>query len=172
MKRKRTFKSLVREAEDRKARREQRAVDNAALAGEAVIAKKPKHKKSPTLSKLKKLLWDEISLLVRSWSESCLACGGPTQAACHIVPASDGAATRFFLPNLYPGCHKCNDAERHRRGQWVKRHESIFGVEFVDALYDFSKTIFDMDKAWVREQTERIRALRGFGADQVLKGRI
>jgi hypothetical protein len=121
---------------------------------------KVKRKKSPSLSKLKKLLWAEISQLVRSWSPSCLACGGPTQAACHIVPANDGAATRFFLPNLYPGCFACNESERRQRGSWVYRHRALFGADYVDALYALSETTFQLKKHWVLEQIERIKKLR------------
>lgn len=123
--------------------------------------RKARKKKSPTLPKLKKILWREISALVRSWSEVCLACKSrPTEVAAHIVPSHEGAATRFFLPNLYPCCSICNGLEKWNRGSWVKVHESMFGTDYVDALYAYSETIFDLDKAWVIEQTERMRRLR------------
>lgn len=125
--------------------------------------KKVKRKKSPSLSKLKKLLWEQISLLVRSWSPICIVpgCQNPTQDACHIVPANDGAATRFFLPNLYPGCKPHNTAEKHQRGSWVYKHREMFGDDFVDALYAYSETTFPLKKWWVLEQTERMKKLRG-----------
>lgn len=125
--------------------------------------KKVKRKKSPSLSKLKKLLWTEISLVVRSWSPTCVVpgCQNPTQDACHIVPSNDGAATRFFLPNLYPGCKPHNAAESYRRGSWVYKHKEMFGDDFVDCLYMMSREMFDLDKSWVLEQTERMRKLRG-----------
>lgn len=174
----------------RKARRAQKAVENAALKGEPVIAPGPlagsgtalegprtrgtrldgrkatprpaKRRESPSLSKLKKILWDEMSLLVRSWSDTCIVpeCFSPTQCAAHIVPSHEGAATRFFLPNLYPCCNPHNDAERHRRATWVKKHEEMFGVDFVDALYQLAKTVFPLKKWWVLEQTVRIKNLR------------
>lgn len=126
-------------------------------------AGKSKKRKSPSLSKLKKILWDEISLLVRSWSDTCIVpeCFSPTQCAAHIVPSHEGAATQFFLPNLYPCCNPHNDAERHRRATWVKKHEEMFGVDFVDALYQLAKTTFPLKKWWVLEQAERIKKLRG-----------
>lgn len=121
-----------------------------------------KRKKSPTLSMLKKKLWSKIAPLVRSWSVVCLACGvNPTSCAAHIVPSNDGAATRFFLPNLYPACHACNKAEHHQRGSWVYRHREIFGADVVDALYSFSETTFQLKKDWVLEQTERMNRLLG-----------
>lgn len=125
-----------------------------------------KRKKSPSLSKLKKELWKEISLLVRSWSPVCIVpgCWEPTYCAAHIVPSHEGAATRFFLPNLYPCCGPHNDAERHRRASWVKKHEEMFGVDFVTALYDFAKTTFPLKKWWVREQIARVKKLREGGA--------
>lgn len=153
------IRALREKAAARKARRDEKVRENAALAGERVLRPR-KRKKSPSLSKLKKTLWGEISLLVRSWSPSCLACGGPTQAACHIVPANDGAATRFFLPNLYPGCFSCNEAERRQRGSWVYKHRALFGDEYVDALYALSETTFQLKKHWVLEQIERIKKLR------------
>jgi hypothetical protein len=122
---------------------------------------KTKKKKSPSMSKLKKELWDATSALVRSWSAICIVCRRPTQCAAHIVPSNEGAATRYFLPNLYPCCINCNGLEKWNRGSWVKKHEAMFGVEFVDALYDFSKTTFQLKKWWVLEQTERMRKLRG-----------
>ena len=123
--------------------------------------RKAKRKKSPTLSKLKKELWREISLLVRSWSNFCWACfTGPVEVAAHIVPSNDGAATRYFLPNLYPCCMACNTAERFQRGTWVYRHREIFGADMVDALYEMSRQTFQLKKHWVLEQTERIKKLR------------
>jgi hypothetical protein len=124
--------------------------------------KKVKRKKSPSLSKLKKLLWEELRFVVYAESPVCRACGQESEpVACHIVPSSDAAATKFFLPNIYRGCAACNCAENRRRAQWVKRHEEIFGVDFVNALYDFSQTEFQLKKHWVLEQTERMRKLRG-----------
>ena len=124
--------------------------------------RKAKRKKSPTLSKLKKLLWHEISLLVRSWSRVCVACDlRPTECAAHIVPSNEGAATRFFLPNLYPCCVICNGLENWNRANWVYIHKKRFGDEFVDALFAFSETTFQLKKDWVLEQTERMRKLRG-----------
>lgn len=145
------------EARLRKSKRQDKGID-LGLRG-----KKAKRKKSPSMSKLKKLLWEEMRQVVYSWSpDKCQACGSnDAPVACHIVPSSDAAATKFFLPNLYRGCRSCNDAERHRRGQWVKIHESIFGVDLVNALYALSETTFQLKKHWVLEQTERMKKLRG-----------
>lgn len=148
----------------RKERRAERVRENAEFSGEDVVVKR-KLKKSPSLSRLKKLLWEQVSLLVRSWSPTCVVpgCFTPTYCAAHIVPSHEGAATRYFLPNLYPCCGPHNDAERHRRASWVKKHEDMFGAEFVNALYEFAKTTHPLKKWWVIEQTERIKRLRGLG---------
>lgn len=159
----------VEAARAKKAKRAQKVEDNALLdaygqdngAGKIVLPFKKKKKKSPSLSNLKNLLWAEISLLVRSWSETCLACHANTQCAAHIVPANDGAATRFFLPNLYPACFSCNESERRQRGSWVYKHREMFGADYVDALYALSETTFQIKKHWVVEQTERMKKLRG-----------
>lgn len=161
------------EALKRKQKRAEKRAANAAYIaathatlGSLKPARKKRKKKAPTLSKLKKILWREISALVRSWSEICLACKNrPAEVAAHIVPSHEGAATRFFLPNLYPACSICNGLEKWNRGSWVKVHESMFGVDFVDALYAYSETIFDLDKAWVIEQTERMVNLRARSAN-------
>lgn len=149
----------------KKDKRAERVVENAALEcskqAPGAPPRRAKKKKSPTLSKLKKLLWEEMRHVVYVQSDVCLACGsGDKPVACHIVPSSDSAATKFFLPNVYRGCLSCNDSERRRRGQWVKRHEEIFGVDFVDALYDYSKTTFQLKKWWVLEQTKRMKDIR------------
>lgn len=126
--------------------------------------RKQKRKKSPTLSKLKKLLWHEISLLVRSWSPVCAICKiNPTECAAHIVPAEAGAATRFFLPNLYPCCFTHNYDEFRHRGNYVYKHMDVFGEDFVRALYLMSEETFQIKKYWVIEQTERMKKLRGNG---------
>lgn len=145
----------------RRSRRAARIADNDALSGKVV--KRGKKKKSPSMSKLKKLLWEEMRFVVYAESpDRCKACGsGNPPVACHIVPSHEGAATRFFLPNVYRGCNSCNKSEQVRRVSWVTRHEEIFGKDYVEALRDMSRTIFDMDKVWVREQTERMRGLRG-----------
>lgn len=138
----------------RKSKREQKAA--------TLWPKKVKKKKSPSMSLLKKKLWEELRFVVYAESPVCRACGLDNDpVACHIVPSSDSAATKFFLPNIYRGCGSCNDAERRRRAQWVKRHEEIFGVDYVNALYDFSKTEFQLKKHWVLEQIERMKKLRG-----------
>lgn len=152
--------ALLARAASRRQRRAQRIQENAELGGK--VAKRAKKKKSPTLSKLKKELWEELRFVVYAESDKCLACGsGDAPVACHIVPSSDSAATKFFLPNIYRGCQSCNDSERRRRGQWVKRHEDIFGADYVNALYEMSKTTFQLKKNWVLSETERMRALRG-----------
>lgn len=172
----------------RKSRRKEKVAENADLAGKAsnsvpsgdsdanaANGKAPprhfrsdngrkggKRKKSPSMSKLKKQLWSEISLLVRSWSERCAACKvNPTSSAAHIVPSNSGAATRYFLPNLYPVCIGCNYAEYHQRGPWVYKHKEMFGDEYVDALYSMSRETFQIKKDWVIAETERIKKLRG-----------
>lgn len=120
--------------------------------------RKPKAK---SMSRLKKDLWEELRHVVYAQSSWCVACLEPSSpVACHIVPKSDGMATAFFLPNIYRGCNSCNDAERRRRGQWVKWHEQIFGTAYVDALYSMSRETFQIKRAWVLEQTERMRKLR------------
>ncbi len=128
-----------------------------------------KRKKSPTMAKLKKLLWHEISLLVRSWSPVCLGCRvNPTECAAHIVPSNEGAITRFFLPNLYPCCINCNGLEKWNRATWVFHHRDRFGEDYVDALYEMNAEQYrlpieqrwQIKKWWVLEQTERMRRIR------------
>lgn len=159
------------------ARKEKSAARKAARAekGKALWGKLEKKKKSASLSKLKKILWEELREVVYAMSEFCLTCGSSNSpVACHIVPSSEGAITAFFLPNIYRGCSSCNKAEVSRRGQWVKRFEEVFGADYVNALYqmvadEISKPInerFQIKKWWVLEQTERMRKIsvdRGHG---------
>lgn len=144
---------------ERKKKREEKA--------EELWGKKLKRPKSKSISKLKKELWTEISKIVRSWNRGlCLPClyfdrvMTPAECAAHIVPANDSAATKFFLPNLYPCCIAHNMAEKNRRGQWVKKHEEIFGAEYVDALYSMSRETFQIKRFWLEEQIERMRKLK------------
>lgn len=167
------FKALSAKINARKSRRAGKIVDNGILKASISSADGPprdfkakkalshiRRLKSPTMSKLKKILWDVISLIVRSWSKICWACGiNPTYCAAHIVPSNDGATTRFFLPNLYPCCASCNRTEKSFRGSWVYNHKLIFGEDYVDALYEFSKIDFQVKRWWVLEQTVRMTNL-------------
>lgn len=121
-----------------------------------------KKNKAVSMSKLGGLLWEQMRYVVYAESRSqCRTCGSyAPPVACHIVPASCGAMTKFFLPNIYRGCRSCNDAERRRRGHWVKMHESIFGADFVDALYSMSQETFQIKRWWLKEQIERMIKLR------------
>lgn len=162
------FTLLRTKRSSRRSRRAQRVLDNAALGGK--VAKRGKKKKSPSLSKLKKELWHVLREVVYAEAPNiCMTCGATESApvACHIVPASESALLRFFLPNLYRGCHSCNKAEQSRRGQWVKLFEERFGEDYVNALYwmaadEMLKPInerFQIKKWWVLEQTARMRKL-------------
>lgn len=151
----------IESAKKRALRRSEKRAENAALSGKSA-RKRVKRKKLPSMKKVKATLWQETSLTVRSWSPVCMACNSnPTECAAHIVPSNDAAITRYFLPNLYPCCFSCNEAERHYRGQWVKRHEEMFGSDVVDALYAMSRNLFQPKRWWYVEQTERIKKLRG-----------
>lgn len=162
----------------RKERRIEKVAENVQLESLAttgrlrtsvLVARKQKRQKSPSLSKLKRVLWGEISLLVRSWSNVCISCGGPVEVAAHIVPSNESAITRYFLPNLYPCCKLCNGLEKWNRATWVFHHKDMFGDDYVSALYQLAadedkKPLlerFQIKKHWVLEQTERIRRLRG-----------
>ena len=157
------IKDKIAHAAERKAKRQAKAKE---IWMEK--PKKEKKKKSPSLSKLKKILWDVLRQVVYAQSEVCLTCGSDAEPqACHIVPASESALLKFFLPNIYRGCAACNKAEQSRRGQWVKRFEDAFGADYVNALYqmaadEFLKPLnerFQLKKYWVLEQTHRIDRL-------------
>ncbi len=133
--------------------------------------RKPKRKKSPSMSRLKALLWDQEREVVYMESpDRCMTCGSDSPpVACHICPAEEGAVIKFFLPAIYRGCRECNESERYHRGWWRGRFEERFGKDFVDALYlmaeeENRKPIsekFQNKKWWVIEQTERMNRLRG-----------
>lgn len=111
-----------------------------------------------SIPQLKKLLWNEISKYVRR-EPFCKICQQPTQCACHIVPSNDGAMTKFFLPNIYPGCFSCNNKERRFRFSWVFIHKQLFGEDYVNALYMMSRDIFQFKRPWIIEQIHRFKAL-------------
>lgn len=151
----------------RKSKREERKRDNAALGAKTV--KRGKKKKSPSLSKLKKILWEVLRFVVYAESpDRCITCGSDAPpVACHIVPSGDGAVIRFFLPAIYRGCRSCNDDERRHRGRWRGKFEEIFGRDFVAAFYAMSEEEsqkppaekFQIKKHWVLEQTARMQRI-------------
>jgi hypothetical protein len=149
-------------------RAKERKIKREAKALELGHKKKVKKKKSPTLSKLKKELWKEISLYVRKSGIQCITCGGIGSVACHIVPSSEAGITRYFLPNIYLGCLRCNYLEFNNRATWARiRFPIAFGQDYVDALYEYSQVPFDFDKHWVIEQIERMRMLNSYGLPRV-----
>ncbi len=186
------YMALKREKADKVAKRAQKLADNLELAQAGGAGKPPwpdcasneiapanrparlkskPRKKSPTLSRLKDLLWDQERQVVYMESpDRCMTCGSEAPpVACHICPAEEGAIIKFFLPAIYRGCRECNESERYHRGRWRGRFEERFGKDFVDALYlmaeeENRKPIadkFQLKKHWVIEQTERMKKLKG-----------
>lgn len=129
-------------------------------------AGKPKKKKSPSMSKLKKALWTQVSAYVRARDRRedagrCLACRTrPIEVAAHIIPSNEGAATRYDEFNLYGCCITCNGLEKWNRASWVYKHKEMFGAERVDQLYAQSRQITQFKRNEILAMTEDFQAKR------------
>ena len=83
------------------------------------VSPKKKKAKKPTITKLKKQLWDECKRIVRArHGYTCYTCGTRTDAphTGHFIPSSVcSAEMRYSLDNLRPQCFACNI---HKSGNW------------------------------------------------------
>jgi hypothetical protein len=76
--------------------------------------KSGKKKKTPSISKLKKKLWETFSLYIRTRDNyTCFTCGrkgeGSGMHAGHFVPKSvGGLALYFHEENVHAQCYHCN----------------------------------------------------------------
>lgn len=91
----------------------------------------------PTITKLKKQLWEECRRIIKSrYPARCYTCErdgleGSSYHIGHFIPSSiSSVEVRYSLDNLRPQCYSCNI---HKSGNWpaYERHLSIEkGVDF------------------------------------------
>lgn len=103
-----------------------------------ISGKKTPSRRKPTISKLKKKLWElcrDITRLKHGYN--CYTCGSHSDAphTGHFIPSSIcSVSLRYDLNNLRPQCYRCNI---HLSGNWVafeNRLLSQFGELYVKAL--------------------------------------
>ena len=101
--------------------------------------KTPKKKaKKPTITKLKKKLWDECRRIVRARYFNndfyeCFTCGNTVSVphTGHIIASSlCSTVMRYDLDNLRLQCYMCNI---HKSGNWVAFFQRL-GMEYIENL--------------------------------------
>lgn len=102
------------------------------------VSPNKKKAKKPTITKLKKQLWDECKRIVRArHGYVCYTCGALTNAphTGHFIPSSVcSAEMRYSLDNLRPQCFACNI---HKSGNWPAYETHLIvdhGREYPDRL--------------------------------------
>lgn len=123
-------------------------------------------KKKPSISKLKKRLWEQFSLYIRNrdgWT--CFTCGrkgeGSGIHAGHFIPkASGGLALYFNEDNVHAQCFHCN---HHLGGnQW--EYGLKLGPKKVEELYKLKNenwkwSIFEYEQK-IEEYREKVMQLK------------
>lgn len=94
--------------------------------------------KSPTVSKLKKDLWQLTrKIIINRHGTDCYCCGAPGLSGSnlhvgHFIPSSVcSAEVRYLLDNLRPSCYRCNI---HLSGNWI-----AFEAHLVRDGFDITK---------------------------------
>lgn len=109
-------------------------------------SKPPKNKKKPSITKLRKQVWDALSLYVRARDSKvhnglCLICvTRPIEIAYHLIPANEGAAMKFDHEDVVGACSLCNFLEQNNRARYSLKHIELFGIEKMRALEAKSRT--------------------------------
>jgi len=146
--------SARNKASARRQRRAQRIADNAALAGESVIApgKRPrggKRRKKSLFVRLRDALDREAQAYAaaRDAKLGCRirkasGCSGRSEVGYHIIPRGKWAV-RWDLDfngigNLVGACSPCNAGENWHRLDYAEHHKKIFGQDFYAALWQKS----------------------------------
>lgn len=100
-------------------------------------------KKTVSISKLKKQLWNECRRITRKrfnvdGEYYCFTCGNLTEVphTGHIIASSlCSAEMRYSLDNLRPQCYMCNI---HKSGNWVGFYEAL-GQEYMENLMQINR---------------------------------
>ena len=105
--------------------------------------------RKPTISQLKKKLWELVKTACREkYGNVCFTCGrtgleGSNWHTGHFIPSSTcGAILRYDLRNLRPQCYFCNIHAGGNGAEFYKRLVQKEGQDYVDKLFiDKNKTI-------------------------------
>lgn len=122
-------------------------------------------KKKPTISQLKKKLWELCKQLTRkNYGYNCYTCGQACEAphTGHFIPSSVcSGEVRYDLSNLRPQCYACNI---HKSGNWIAYEERLtqeFGKEWVETLKRKNQETKGRkyDEIWFQEKIEEYQKL-------------
>lgn len=139
------IKSALSRRAERKAKRDERVIQNAALAGESKIQKRQPIRKLIKRGPLKKAIVRLLGLLDAKKNGPLCRLGelcpqfpkigyhkGDTSY--HVVPAQRGDSVRFVPENVVWTCASANYGEVMNRSLYRDKHRFVFGPAFVDNL--------------------------------------
>ena len=132
------------------------------LRGSKLRSKKKKPKK-PTITLLKKKLWEECKRITRArHGYDCYTCGQRSDHphTGHFIPSSIcSAEMRYDLMNLRPQCFRCNI---HLSGNWVayEKHLKADGID-VEVLKQRNEDTKggQYDRLWYENKIEEYKKL-------------
>jgi len=169
----------------KKAKRLEKAAENAALKGETALAKAPprgfkatkarkpakrsrKIKRGPLKSRIVRLL----GLLDKKTHGPLCRLGEhcPKYAtsgyhfgtlAYHVTPAQRGDSTRFLPENVVWACSSANCGEYYNRSLYRQKHIDRFGKEYVERIEEMAREIKQYTTAELVEMHDRLKAQVG-----------
>jgi hypothetical protein len=125
-------------------------------------------KTTPTITKVKKQLWDECRRITRQrHGNTCYTCyrtgleGSNWQTGHFISSSICSAYLRYHLDNLRPQCYNCNI---NKSGNWVAYEEHLrkeFGADFPEALKQLNRDTAgkQYDILWYQEKLNEYKQL-------------
>lgn len=120
-------------------------------------------KKAPTITKLKKILWELCKQITRRrYGNTCYSCGktglegGNWQTGHFITSSTCSTELRYALDNLRPQCYHCNI---NLSGNWIAYEQHLKrekGVDFIQYLKDANQKTkgLQYDTLWYENMIE------------------
>jgi len=107
------------------------------------------------VSKLKKIkmitAWQYCSKYIRARDKVCVICGSTeTLQAGHVVPVGNsGLRIKFFEPDIFGQCSKCNMAHSYDNTVYFDWYDSKFAREKRDRINAIKRNSSGLNVSWV-----------------------
>lgn len=129
-------------------------------------------RKPPTPAKLRKKLWELMSIYIRSTSANL---GSETHGACytcskvidlkhkcdvgHCYPKGAYESLRFDTRNLRIQCKGCNLGKQGEHAEFLRRLRIDIGDDEVDQMHSMRKDVIKRGMQWYRDEIEKYKQL-------------
>lgn len=131
--------------------------------------------KKPSLTKLKKTLWDLCKTIIRTRDGSeCVICGAKNLAGGnwqtgHFIPSSTcGSFLRYDIRNLHSNCMRCNIICGGNGALYYRALVSKYGEQFVDGIFKDKGTYVKADVLFYEEKIKLYKEISCWESDKLL----